>query len=98
MNAAAAEALHPVAAASSSEQLFPVKYHTTQVTASAASPAATGKVAISRKSWNADMFWSIVTSLAVTPRQLESGECTPYYGIMAHAPALIQPWYGCNTP
>lgn len=50
MNAAAAEALHPVAAASYSEHLFPVKYHTTQVTASASSPAATGRVAISRKS------------------------------------------------
>ena len=53
-------ALHPVAAASSSEHLSPVKYHTTQVTARAASPAATGRVAISRKSWNADMFWFIV--------------------------------------
>ncbi len=50
MKAATGEELHPVAAASSAEHLFPVKYHTAQVTASAANAAATGRVAISRKS------------------------------------------------
>ena len=55
MNAATAEALHPVVVASYSEHLLPVKYHTTHVTARAASPAAIGRVAISRKSWNAEM-------------------------------------------
>ena len=91
MNAAAVEALHPVMAASSSVHLFPVKYHTAQVTASAAKPAATGRVAISRKSWNADMSWFIVTSFAAAPCQPESGAYTTRYGIMAHAPTLIQP-------
>ena len=90
MEAAAAESLHPVAEASSSEHLFPVKYHTTQVTANAANPAATGRVAISRKSWKADMFWFAAMPSAATLRQPESGEYTRHYGIMAHAPALIQ--------
>lgn len=64
MNVATAEALHPVIAASSSVHLFPVKYHIVQVTTSAANAAATGKAAISRKSWNAEMFWFIIRSFA----------------------------------
>lgn len=49
MNAAMADALHPVAVEISSVHPFPVKYHTTHVIASAVN-AATGRVAISRKS------------------------------------------------
>lgn len=56
MNAARDDALHPVVAAISSVHRVPVKYYTSHVSANAASAAATGRVAISRKSCSADMF------------------------------------------
>ena len=77
MNAATTEALHPVVAASSSVHLFPVKYHTAQVTASAASPAATGRLAISRKSWNADMFSFVVQPIIAGPAPARKVASTP---------------------
>ena len=67
MNNAAAEELHPVAAASSSVHLLPVKYHTAHVPASAISPAATGRTAISRKSCSAEMFWFIAVTISAAP-------------------------------
>ena len=67
INEATAEALHPVAAASCSVHWLPVNYHIVQVTTSAAKPATTGMVAISRKSWNAEMFWFNIMYSAAAP-------------------------------
>lgn len=66
MNVAMDDVLHPVMVASSSVHRVPVKYHTSHVSANATSAAATGRVAISRKSCSADMFSFIDRFLGVS--------------------------------
>ena len=56
MNVAMDDGLHPESAANSSVHRFPVKYHTSHVSANATSAATAGIVAISRKSCSADVF------------------------------------------
>ena len=74
MNVATADVLHPVAAVITYEHLSPVKYHTAQVSANAASAAVTGSIAISRMSCSADMFSFIVRLSGSRPVHLKVAE------------------------